>query len=900
MRAPRNTAGFVFVALSLLCWTDLHASSQPSEVLLTSALRTSSRQLMPWACGSMMEEMSGPSGVIHSPGWPTAYPGSLNCSWFIRAQPGHVITISFTGFEMEGSEGCTADWLMLGPGSRGAHDYRACGSALPPPFISPRDHVWIKFHSDASASGSGFELRYVTSLLQATQCPDDQLRCANGRCVLRTWECNGQDECGDGSDERGCKPNVAQIGGPENAPCGSHWLRNFYGWFSSPRYPHAYPAGANCRWVINTDDARPLVLLFVDLQLAPGSTDTLEVFEGLNSGNDSDAGFGSEVAVKPLVQLTGLKRYDLPVSVQTASGQVVVRFFSDRRSSSARGFNATYRVAGYCPPLQHPCGGGGSDGGCYDDSQRCDGHWDCVDGRDEAGCGQCPQEQFPCAKPSLGSGAGTSCYGRAERCNYQTQCPDGSDERHCLSCQPGTWHCHNDRCIFESWVCDGQDDCGDGSDEKECPLVVPRRVITAATIGGLVCGLLLVIALGCSCKLYTLRSRQYRWFDSPLTRLDAELLCREPPPSYSQLIAQGLVPPVEDFPVHTHGQASVLESLRLAMRTQLGLSVAVGGAHSRHSHRRGRLWRRLRRLLRGSSRSSRSGSSRRHHGAGSSGRGGDSGETDGLGEGGPGSGMAGAGLDSLVSNLTGGAGAGVGNGSRLQLLPSDDDDSDAECQDGAEVRGADAGPPGLSSPLGLLHKQPPTHFVEAANAGTAAAAAAAAAHTATAEDASMFDAARRSRSRPTALCAQAARAPVATNGRAGVDGGRGGSPSGSGGGLGPLSSVARILRARIGSPLSRRRGPPSPGGAAPDAGEAAADVPMLIAMEDCMGGNGSGGGDGDGTRATESGTGSTGGDWVGWGGARPRVSPPTEARRVAGGGGRDAGDTSDDDSLLSC
>uniref|UniRef100_S4RW70 CUB domain-containing protein n=1 Tax=Petromyzon marinus TaxID=7757 RepID=S4RW70_PETMA len=360
------------------------------------------------ACGSMMEEMSGPSGVIHSPGWPTAYPGSLNCSWFIRAQPGHVITIrggSFTGFEMEGSEGCTADWLMLGPGSRGAHDYRACGSALPPPFISPRDHVWIKFHSDASASGSGFELRYVTSLLQATQCPDDQLRCANGRCVLRTWECNGQDECGDGSDERGCKPNLAQlsgfeksyvgvylcvsadctmrcnpiniyadvslecsscaldypcgtIGGPENAPCGSHWLRNFYGWFSSPRYPHAYPAGANCRWVINTDDARPLVLLFVDLQLAPGSTDTLEVFEGLNGGNDSDAGFGSEVAVKPLVQLTGLKRYDLPVSVQTASGQVVVRFFSDRRSSSARGFNATYRVAGYCPPLQHPCGGG--------------------------------------------------------------------------------------------------------------------------------------------------------------------------------------------------------------------------------------------------------------------------------------------------------------------------------------------------------------------------------------------------------------------------------------------------------------------------------------------------------------------------------------------------------------
>lgn len=44
-----------------------------------------------------------------------------------------------------------------------------------------------------------------------------------------------------------------------------------------------------------------------------------------------------------------------------------------------------------------------------------------------------------------------------------------------------------------------------------------------------------------------------------MTRLEAEFVRREAPPSYGQLIAQGLIPPVEDFPVYSASQVSARE-----------------------------------------------------------------------------------------------------------------------------------------------------------------------------------------------------------------------------------------------------------------------------------------------------------------------------------------------------
>uniref|UniRef100_A0A667XJ00 Low density lipoprotein receptor-related protein 12 n=1 Tax=Myripristis murdjan TaxID=586833 RepID=A0A667XJ00_9TELE len=555
-------------------------------------------------CGDVAELLRAPSGVITSPGWPFQYPSRVNCSWNIRAKPGDTITISFQDFDLQGSHRCSSDWMSISS-YRSLEGLRVCGSSLPPPYVSSQDHVWVHFHSDDSQQGKGFRLAYVTGKLEASSCDVDQFHCSNGKCIPDWWRCNSMDECGDNSDEDlcvdspfsfqpcslnqfpclsrytriyTCLPHTLRCDGSIDCqdlgdeidcdvPTCGEWLRNFYGSFSSPNYPDFYPPGSNCTWLIDTGDHRKVILRFTDFKLdGTGYGDYVKVYDGLEEN--------------PRRLLRVLTAFDsrAPVAVVSSSGQLRVHFYADK-INAARGFNVTYQVDGFCLPWEVPCGG---NWGCYTEQQRCDGYWHCPNGRDELNCSSCQEDEFPCSR----NGA---CYPRSDRCNYQNRCPNGSDEKNCFFCQPGNFHCKNNRCVFESWVCDAQDDCGDGSDEESCPVIVPTRVITAAVIGSLICGLLLVIALGCTCKLYSLRMFERRSFETQLSRVEAELLRREAPPSYGQLIAQGLIPPVEDFPVCSGSQASVLENLRLAVRSQLGFTSLRLPSSGRHSN----LWRRL-------------------------------------------------------------------------------------------------------------------------------------------------------------------------------------------------------------------------------------------------------------------------------------------------------------------
>ena len=62
------------------------------------------------------------------------------------------------------------------------------------------------------------------------------------------------------------------------------------------------------------------------------------------------------------------------------------------------------------------------------------------------------------------------------------------------------------------------------------------RVILAAVVGSLICGLLLVIALGCTLHMFATRIQDQTaaHYDSPMTRLQAEFMRRQAPPTYTE------------------------------------------------------------------------------------------------------------------------------------------------------------------------------------------------------------------------------------------------------------------------------------------------------------------------------------------------------------------------------
>ncbi|NWR90257.1 CUBN protein, partial [Furnarius figulus] len=227
-------------------------------------------------CG---DTLTGPSGTITSPGHPDIYPHGINCTWIINIQPGYLIRLTFTSFNLEFDYGCRKDYLEIYDNSTVQKLGRYCGRSVPPSLTSGGNMMMLYFVTDHRIASEGFSANYIS--LNAS---------------------------------KACSRNYSSETGV----------------LTSPNYPNNYPVRTECIYTITVGINRQIVLNFTDFTLEGNKRCTEDYIEIRQDG-------GYETS-PPLGKYCGT---DLPPVIISHGNKLWIKFVSDV-FGTRKGFSAEW------------------------------------------------------------------------------------------------------------------------------------------------------------------------------------------------------------------------------------------------------------------------------------------------------------------------------------------------------------------------------------------------------------------------------------------------------------------------------------------------------------------------------------------------------------------------------